>query len=102
MVSWKNTEKVTITWHLDSVNVGFFETITDRQDVRHLCRGNILTFPPVGSHKLQLHVYCRALYTRGETKMCKFIHVEKKSPDKYCEQTFSTSKCPIKQLLYQL
>lgn len=78
MVSWKNTEKVTITWHLDSVNIGFFETITDRQDVRHLGRGNILTFPPVGSHKLQLHVYCRALYTRGETKMCKFIHVEKK------------------------
>lgn len=44
------------TWHLDSVNVGLFETATHRQDVRHFSRRYILTFPPAktsGSQQLE-------------------------------------------------
>lgn len=49
---WQNisvnfTEQWHITWHFDSVNVGFFETLADCQDVRHLCCCHILSFPPV-------------------------------------------------------
>lgn len=50
----KCTEEM-LTWYFDSINIGFFETVTDRQDVRHLGCGHILTFPPVGSNKLQLY-----------------------------------------------
>lgn len=52
----KCAEEMTVTWHLDSINIGFFETITDGQDVRHLVRGHILTFPSVGSMKLQRYI----------------------------------------------
>lgn len=51
----KCTEEM-LTWYFDSINIGFFETVTDRQDVRHLGCGHILTFPPVGSNKLQLYI----------------------------------------------
>lgn len=48
--------EMTITWHFDSIDIGFFETITDCQDVRHLGCCYILTFPPVGSNKLGLYI----------------------------------------------
>lgn len=71
---------MTITWHLDSVNIGFFETVADRQDVRHLSCGHILTFPPETSLKLyNSYIFVIFVVVFRQKHKCRSVHVREQT-----------------------
>lgn len=38
--------EVLVTWHFDSVHIGLFNAVAHGEDIGHLCRSNVLPFPP--------------------------------------------------------